>query len=170
MLKIALVLLCAFQAPATKPRDPAQTAPANTPKPNVAAATPEQALRTFLIAMLDQDAETLRAVTLPTDDFDVLLAGPRPPAEQLEQIKAQMKAQPIKTLKAGETFTLPGNRKATIKPEEVTPDRAVLLPEQAPLPTRLRKVDGRWKVDAAPMIAGRKAAEAARKKQTDPNR
>jgi hypothetical protein len=33
----------------------------------------------------------------------------------------------------------------------------------APVPTRLRKVDGHWNVSADPFIAGRKAADAARK-------
>jgi hypothetical protein len=64
--------------------------------------------------------------------------------------------------------TLAGNRKLKVRPEEVTAERAVLLPEGAPIPNRLQRVDGRWRVDATPIIAGRKAAEAARKKATRP--
>ena len=120
------------------------------------------------MAMVLKDEATLRAVTLPTKDFDFLLRGEAPPAAQIEAIKAQIAKLPIRVLKPGDEITLPGNRKLTIKAEEVTADRAVLLPEGSPVPNRVQKVEKRWRVDATSIIAGRKAVGAARKKTGGP--
>jgi len=127
---------------------------------DVAAATPEQALRTFLIAMLLKDEATLRAVTLPTADFDWLLRGEDVPVDQLEEIKTQVAKQSIRALKPGDEISLPNGRKATVQPASVTADDAILLTEGFPLPHSLRRIDGRWRVEAGPVIAARKAAEA----------
>lgn len=145
----------------------AAAARASTASNPVAQGTPVEALRTFLVAMMMKDEATLRKVTLPTDDFDMLLKGQAPPAGQEKAIRQEMAKMPIKALKPGDSFEIPGRtgaRKATVRPEEVGQDKAVLLPAGAPLPTRMERVDGRWMVDARPVIAGRKAAEAARKK------
>ncbi|MDB5352782.1 MAG: hypothetical protein JWN86_4029 [Planctomycetota bacterium] len=150
MLALVMTLTLGFQA--------AKAAP------DIAAKTPEEAFRTFVAAMITKDEKTVRALALPSDEIDWLLKGQGVPAGQVEAIKAQIAKMPIKALKPGDTYTLPGNRKMTVKPEEVAEDRVVLLPEGSPLPTRCQKVDGRWRVDAGPMIAGRKAADAARKK------
>ena len=132
--------------------------------------TAEAALRTFVAAMLAGDEVTLRAVTLPNDDFVWLLKGKPLPKDQSDQIKEHVEKMPIRALKAGDTYTLPGNRKLTVSADEVGDDRAVLLPQGAPMPTRCRKVDGVWRVDAEPIIAGRNAAEKARKAEDSTTR
>lgn len=132
--------------------------------------TPEQALRVFLVAMAIKDAETLRSVTLPTKDFEWLLKGEVVPPDHIDEFRQIVAKIPIRALKPGEEFTLPRNRKMKVGPDEVGPARAVLLPENAPMPNRVQKVDGRWRVDATPIIAGRKAAEAARMKAKPSNR
>jgi hypothetical protein len=165
MFTIALVLASVVSAQESTPQPQGSAEGREVP-----AATPEQAWRTFLTAMIVKDAATLRAVTLPAParDFEVLLLGQGPPPDQVEAVKAQIAKQKIRVLKPGDEFTLPGGRKLKVQPEEVGDDRAVLLPEGAPLPTRVRKVENRWRVDASPIIAGRKAAEAARKKAETP--
>jgi hypothetical protein len=173
MLVSLLILSTTLQVSGAEPQAPADRGTAESgargeAKTEVAAATPEQALRTFFVAMLTKDEKALRAVTLPTEDFDWLLRGPALPAERLQRAKEDLARQPIRVLKAGDEFTLPGGRKAKVRPEEVTADRAVLMPEGAPVPSRCQKVDGRWRVDATPIIAARKAAEAARKKAEPP--
>jgi hypothetical protein len=142
-------------------QDPEPKPPA--PAPSVDNATPEQAIRTFIIAMALKDAATLRAVTLPTDDLDSLLQGQTIPAEHHAQIKAQVAAMPVRVLKAGEEITLAGDRKFTAKPEDVTPDRAVVMPEGVSFPAHCRKVEGRWRVDVSPIIASLKPARPAPK-------
>lgn len=129
----------------------------------IAAKTPEDAFRLFLISVATNDEATLRAVTLPNNEFEWLLKGQHVPKDQSAAFKAQINKMTIKLLKPGDTVSLPRGRKTTVGADEVGEDRAVLLPEGAPIPTRCRKVDGAWKVDATPIIAGRKAADAAQK-------
>ena len=164
-----LLMSALFQVPESKPQSqsPPAAAKDNDRRDNddVAAATPEQALRTFHIAMLSHDEATLRAVTLPTDDFDWLLKGDVMTADQVAEAKQEIHRQTIRTLKVGDEVKLPGNRRVTVQPTEVTADRAVLLIEGASVPSRIWKVEGSWQVDARPVIEVCKAAHAAIKKK-----
>ncbi len=125
--------------------------------------TPEDALRTFMMAIAAADEQTLRAVTLANSDLDVLLTGAGPPFKGVKEMKQEMQKMKVERLKVGDQVKMPGNKVHVIRATEVGQDRATLLPEDAPFPTRLRLVSGHWKVDAAPIIAARKAAGAARK-------
>jgi hypothetical protein len=125
---------------------------------------PEEVLRAFFLAMILNDEAQVRALALPADGLELLWKGVPPPPEAEEQVKKQIAGQAIKTLKPGDEFTLPGKRRMTVPDEDVADDRAVMLPEGAPTPTRMRKVDGQWRVDARPLIAARKAAAAAKAK------
>lgn len=136
--------------------------------PNELGTTPEQALRTFFLAMLTRDEPTLRATTVPNEDFDWLLGGQDFPEDQIEAIKVYIAEQPIRVLKAGDECPLPNGRVLVIQPEDVSDTSAMLMPSEAPLPVRCRKIEGRWRVDAEQFIAGRKAAEAARQKAEQP--
>lgn len=93
------------------------------------AATPEQAIRTFIVAMVTKDSKALHDVVLPADDLDSLLQGQALPPEAVEGFKAQIASLPVQVLKAGEEVTLPDGRKYKARPEDVTPDRAVVLPQ-----------------------------------------
>jgi hypothetical protein len=114
--------------------------------------------------MIAHDAAAIRTVTLPNPDLDWLLMGQVAPPEAIKEASAFFAKLPIQRLKAGDKYTLPNRKEYAVAAGEVGEDRAVLLPEGAPIPNRCQKVDGRWKVDAGPIIAGRKAADAARKK------
>jgi hypothetical protein len=130
----------------------------------VADATPEDALRTFMLAVLAQDGEAVRAVTLPNSDRDWLLKGQPAPPAVIKDATAQFGKLPIKRLKEGEKVALPKGKQYVVSAGEVGEDRAILLPQGAPVPTRLRKADGHWKVAADPFIAALKAADASMKK------
>jgi len=110
------------------------------------------------MAMAVKDEETLRAVTMPTDELHWLLQGQDVPPEHVEQVKAQMAQQPIRALKPGDVMLLPGNRKLTVQPESVTDDKALLLLQGDPYPHPVIRVDGKWRVDARIIIATRKVA------------
>ena len=79
-------------------------------------------------------------------------------------MKAQLAQQSIRRLKPGEKLKLRGGQTLEVKDEEMGPDRALLLPEWAPVPTPLEKIKGHWKVDASLIISGRRAADEARRK------
>jgi hypothetical protein len=157
MLASLIALSLVLQDPAPKSQPPAQS---GTP---VDAATPERAIRTFILAMATKDAAMLRAVTLPADDLEVLLQGRTIPAEEVAAFKAQIAEIPVHVLKAGEEITLPDNRKFKAGPDHVTPDRAMVMPAGASFPAHLRKIEGRWRVDASPIIASLKARKPAPK-------
>lgn len=160
-------------APAAAPNaSPSPATPAPAPGRAGAAAapaedTPEAALRSFMTAMLNHDERALRSLVLSVTDRELewLLKGPALPAGQAEKMRAAFAEMKIKRLKPGDRVEQPRGKAIVIARHEVGSDRAVLLPDGAPLPTRLQKVKGRWKVDARPVIAARKAAaEAAQQK------
>ena len=126
-------------------------------------------MRTFVYAMAVRDEPTLRAITLPVEGFEWLMAGQAAPASVIKELEEKLAQQTFRSLKAGDKFTLPQGQVVVVQAEDVGPDRALLLPEGASLPTRLRKVEGHWKVDPSAVIAGRKADEAARRKAEPKN-
>ncbi len=155
--------------PAAMSRAPAPVKPAATAvkrkplaKIDLVNKTPEDALRTFMMAMAAADEQTLRAVTLPNPELDLLLTGEPPPFPGTKELKQQMQKMKIERLKVGDQVTLPDNKVHVIRATEVGQDRAALLPADAPVYTQLRRVKGHWKVDARQIIAARKAADAAR--------
>ena len=88
----------------------------------------------------------------------------------IKELQKKLAQQTFRSLKAGVKFTLTQGQAVVVKAQDdVGPDRALLLPEGASLPTRLRKVEEHWKVDPSAVIAGHKAAEAARRKAEPKN-
>jgi hypothetical protein len=87
------------------------------------------------------------------------------PADQIQRFKDLIARKPIRVLKPGDEVTWPGNRKTFVQPKAVTADKALLLPDEFPSPLSVKRVDGRWRVDAWPIIFVRKAADAARRKR-----
>lgn len=124
----------------------------------------EETLRLFLVAAARHDEGALRALALPDEDLAWLLAGEAAPPEA----EAGFRAIPIRALRPGDVVEIPtseGPKPMTVGEDEVSDVRAILQPEGVPIPTRLRRIGGRWRVDAGPIIAGRKAAEAARQRE-----
>jgi hypothetical protein len=97
-------------------------------------------------------------VALPADDLEMILPRQSVPAESLKTFKEQIAKLPVRRLKAGEEVELADGQTYKARAEDVRPDRAVLLPEGAAYPLASRLVDGRWRIDASPIIASMKAA------------
>ena len=83
---------CLGSEPQAKPGSPPQIRVATrtataTPsaKIKVADATPEDALRTFMLAVMAHDEAALHVVTLPDPDLDWLLKGPAAPPEVIKE-------------------------------------------------------------------------------------
>jgi hypothetical protein len=149
------------QTPVSKESKPS-TPPAVATYPTTS--NPEDAVRTFLTAMLIKDQPVLKQVVQETREFDWLTRAEAPPADLLEQMRTQFMGMPVKTLKPGDKVELPGGKSMVVATRDIGTSSAMIWPEGAPTPLRVKKVDGRWKVDASPIIAARKAADAARKK------
>jgi hypothetical protein len=140
--------------------EPAGRATMTGTKVELADSTPEAAMKTFLLALAAQDKATLRAVTLPDDEFDWLLKGSRASPELIVRMKVRLEEKPMKRLKAGDPVRMPSGEARVIKPIDVREGRVVLWPDGAPTPSRLENVGGHWKVFAKPFIAARKSADA----------
>lgn len=127
----------------------------------------KSALRAFLLAVLSWDAKTLRSLTLPVSsgDFSYLMKGKPLTAAESKAARRQFAAMSIKALKPGDAVVLPGGRKMTVAKGAVGPQRAILVAQGAPFPFVASKVNNHWRVDAAPIIAARKAAERFRAQQ-----
>jgi hypothetical protein len=123
--------------------------------------TPENALKTFLLALAARDEASLRAVTLPAKDFDLLLRGPVATPDQLVQLKAHLEEKPIRRLRAGDPVKMPNGEERVISPDDVRENRVALWLDGEPLPARLEKVGGHWKVFAGTFIAARRATKSS---------
>jgi hypothetical protein len=135
--------------------------------------TPEGAFKAMVFAMATGDEPTLRAVTQPlaADDFAWLLKGEHIPADKADGFRRFLEEKMgVRLGRPGERFPLPNGQVIEIKAEEFDAENSVVVHEGAPTPVRVRKVDGRWKVNAAPIVAGRKAATAARKQAPEPGK
>ncbi|HWE37466.1 MAG TPA: hypothetical protein VG406_12930 [Isosphaeraceae bacterium] len=138
-------------------------APAPVEKVEYRRDTPEAAYHSFHVALVAGDAEALRKLALPLAEGDLawLLNGEHlSRAGSARLHRAIGSKQELKRLRAGDVLTLPGGALFAIRPEQVGDDRAVLLPDDSPVPTDLRRVAGLWRVDARPIVAGRRAAAA----------
>ena len=120
----------AAAGPSVRSRSRSGTAPPRSAaRAKIADLTPEDALRTFVYAMASRDEPTLREVTLPAEGFEWLMAGRTVPASVIKELKEKLPEQTFRNLKAGDKFTLPGGQIVVVKPEDVGPDRALLLPK-----------------------------------------
>ena len=152
-----------LSSPSPSPSRPGTSPTQSRARANIADRTPGDALRTFVLAMANRDEPTLRAVTMPVEGFEWLMAGRAAPASVLKELEAKLAQPTFRSLKAGDKITLPGGQVVLVNAQDVGPDRALLLPEGASLPTRLHRIEGHWKVDPSAVIASRKAAESVRK-------
>lgn len=162
---LALLTLAPLALPtraAVKDPDQAKTAADAT---EALQQTPEGALRAFLASMLGPDPATLRQVILPVSDADfALLLASHPLPTEVRQIEvSRIASMPLRSLKPGDTVTLPNKRTLTISKSDVGRDTALIQMSSNPLPVLVHRVKGLWYVDAAPIIAARRTAAELRR-------
>ncbi len=116
---------------------------------NQADSTPEDALKTFYLALRAQDGEALRAVTLADDEFPWLLRGRPASPSDLAQMKSRLEQTSMKRLKPGDVARMADGESQTLKPDDLRAGRAVIWPEGSSHALRLEDVGGHWKVERA---------------------
>lgn len=147
---------------------PVAAAPAETPKgslPEVDSSrgtTPEAALRNLFGAMLASDRAGVLANALPNPEIELLLSPEPLTPEQIAQAQAQFDAMPVHALSVGDSISLPGGETLVFDETMINDDHQMLTIPGSDLPLELVRIDGAWKVNASPLIAARKAAQAAR--------
>lgn len=125
--------------------------------------SPDGAARGLLVALAERDPAALRAVTLPLPPADVtlLLGGAPVSADERGRALPLIAGMPMRQMKAGEEIDLGAGGKFVATPGMVDDGRAVIVPQHFPTPLSVRRVNGRWRVDAAPLVAAKKAQHTA---------
>jgi hypothetical protein len=128
------------------------------------AQSPEDAVQTLMLSMLKGDADTIKAITLPVDEMEILWQGGTPPKEVFDQIEKSIRAAKYTRVKEGEKAQLPDGKEVVIE-KGMIGDKKVLLwvemdGQRMPTPFWTEQKGDDWKVDAKPLIAARKAAKA----------
>lgn len=128
--------------------------------------TPEGTLRVFTIGVLRGVEDLIKKTSLPVSDEEMKLICVKAPedAPSFKEVKDRVASMKIRSLKAGDKFTLPGNKEIVVAKEEVSEDRLVLVLEDAPVPTRMYKAKGFWWVDPEPLIHARRAVANSKEK------
>jgi hypothetical protein len=82
--------------------------------------------------------------------------------------REQIASTPLARLQVGDEVKIPGGKTLTLDESHINENRQQLMPAGSPLPMTVARQDGKWKVDASPIIASRKAAAKARAQQGQP--
>jgi len=105
------------------------------------AGAPEDIYRRFMLANLTGDEKVIRSLILDNPDAALLWSGGSYP----EPVAAALGKQ---------------YREIQITRVMDEPERVVLQSSAAPVPMEVRRVNGEWKLDAAPIIEFRKKSAA----------
>jgi hypothetical protein len=126
-------------------------------------ADPDEVLRRFLAAMQTSDEAEIRATTIA--DPDVWVLWNRGPASSSEKfyLPELVSSSKFEHLKIGDELHLRG-KTIRISEADVNDHCQQIRVSGTPLPITVVKGRDGWKVDAGPIIAGRKAPTAVRAK------
>jgi hypothetical protein len=124
---------------------------------------PEEDIVKFMLAMMKGDKKEIENAIVPNPESSILAEGVHAPENALPILEAELRLAPYKRLQAGDSFDIGNGRTHVVKPSEINENRLLISQAGSPIPFVLVRTNGVWKVDAGPIIAGRKAAAAAEK-------
>lgn len=124
---------------------------------------PDAVVRKFMLAMMLGDARSLRKVSLPNKELDILSSGNRPPASELPRLIDALSKAPIKRLAIGDKVEL-GKHSLTISEKLVNDKRKQLVLSGTRIPFDVVWKKNGWRVEPRHLIAARKSAEAQKLK------
>lgn len=124
----------------------------------------EKTLKDFMMGVATQDRMTIQRVTmqLTDEELDILCEGQPIPPNKKEEVIEQIANAKVVKLVAGDTWALPGGKKNLLTEEMFQDGRTMLRMEMDPIPFNVYQVEGRWRVDAGPMVKIRKKAKELR--------
>ena len=112
-----------------------------------------------MTAFLNGDRETVKGLCVPHPELDLLFNVPLLTTKQREFILAAMKDEPHRVLKSGETATYPSGYKVKVDGDWEKSGTALVVSKSDPIPHRLRRIGGEWKVDPEDFIEMRKQGQ-----------
>ncbi len=131
--------------------------------------TKRETCQKFFKSILQNDKEGVLSTILPAEGAEILWQGQAPPKEMLKQIEKAVQNLSIIEINEGETVELP-NGKSFVITKEMINTRFIWVTmggKRMPTPFLILKVKGNWKIDAKPLIAGRKAAKKIREQRKE---
>lgn len=171
---LVALLLIPVQTTSEEPVAPARppaiiTVPGSLEKSRYEGTEPEDILCQFLMAVFEGNEKRIRELMVPNADADYLWKGGGfPPAEAMPQLRKQFADTPWKRLAIGDKVKIPGGGVLVLDEGHVNPDRQQICGDDGPLPYILARIDGKWRVDASPIIAARKTAMRLKLRGQDP--
>ena len=162
MKKIAiLILLVSFVVGCSKTEPEAETSQKTK--------SPKEVLSEFFIALLSKDEAVIRKLILPNPDAQILWKGQTTSPQDRRGFEKQLSNMTCRECKVGEIIDLPGGRKLEVTSQMVN-DKSKLIfpvidgqPMEVPLPVIM--VDGKWKIEAGPIIFARLLAKQLKEKE-----
>jgi hypothetical protein len=131
--------------------------------------SPEETFRRFMVSMLKNDADGVKATILPTEEAAILWKGEPPSKETQTQIEKSFEDLALIRIREGETVRLPGGKTYTLEKGSTNESKIFVWVEfnkkRMPTPFWMVKTLDGWRVDAGPLIASRKAAARFRAQQ-----
>ncbi|HEV8000710.1 MAG TPA: hypothetical protein VGP63_12575 [Planctomycetaceae bacterium] len=128
--------------------------------------TPEEALKDFLAAMIENDQAGIQRTALPNPELSLLWHSDKLTPAQKAIARAEINPSSFRRLKVGDRVKLPGGQKIVFDKNWINDRRQAISVSDGPLPFILVKVKDEWRVDATPLIAGRLAAAAVGERHT----
>jgi hypothetical protein len=128
--------------------------------------TPEETLKDFLTAMIENDQAGIQRTALPNPELSLLWHSDKLTPAQKAIARAEINPSSFRRLKVGDRVKLPGGQKIVFDKNWINDRRQAISVSDGPLPFILVKVKDEWRVDATPLIAGRLAAAAVGERHT----
>ena len=108
--------------------------------------TPEGVYRQFMLAILSPSQDEIRSLIIENPEADVLWQG-KYPENVAAALRDQYRSMEIKRATSG---------------EPIDPDKVNLESSAVPIQLNAVKIDGKWKIDAGPLISLRKAVHESK--------
>jgi hypothetical protein len=124
--------------------------------------SPESVVRLFLISMATKDEAGIRLTSMPLSkgEFEWLLKGEPIPAAEIPRWRAHLRTLPMKRMQIGDIVEIPGGGTLKLDERHINKYRQQVHCEGLPLPLILTATNRGWRVEAAMVVAARKAAFA----------
>ena len=120
------------------------------------------AVRGLFIAIAESDEDTIRGLIKPNPDAAILWQGKAKP-EEVEKMKELLEGEAFRLVQTGEKLNLPGGKVLNLTEGMITDDRQLVMPtigrEDRRIPLWVERQDGKWIVDAGPLIVIRVTAK-----------
>ena len=124
---------------------------------------PEEAIVKFMLAVMKGDKEGIENTIIPNPDSSILAEGQHAPENTIPILEAELRLAPYERLQPGDSFQIGNGKTHVVQASEINENRLLINQGGSPLPFVLVRLNGVWKVDSKPIIAGRKAAEAQKR-------